>query len=65
MTTSKSTKTYFVQYNDQRKMYNIPSEVTKYWHNLINANNETKPSIVKYTIKMAIIKLMIKKGNRE
>ena len=41
---------YFVQNYDQRKIWNTPSEIAK----LINADIETKPLSVKYTIKMAI-----------
>ena len=37
-------------------MRNTPSEITKYQHKWINANNETKHVRVKYTIKIAIFK---------
>ena len=41
---------YFVQYKDQRKMWNTTSEITKI-NKRINANNETKPLKFKYMIK--------------
>ena len=46
----------FVQYNDERKMLNAHSEITKSQHNWINANSKAKPLRVKYTIEMIIFK---------
>ena len=58
-------KRYFVQYNDLTKIWNTPSEITKYWNNQIYANNEIKPLRLKCAIKLTIFEWQLKKRNKE
>ena len=69
MAASKSIKTYFLQYDDQIKMWNTPSKIMNYEHKWVNANNEANPLRVKYTIEMVIFQnghfsMIIEKGNK-